>query len=142
MVSKVDCPRGVAAEGKHYYSIWQNIFEIDTKYVPIKPIGKGAYGIVCSAQNTETNEKVAIKKIINAFENRIDAQRTLREIRLLRQIRHDNIIGVKDIMKPSNRHTFNDVYVVFELMDTDLHQIIRSNQPLTDDHCQYFIYQV
>jgi len=28
------------------------------------------------------------------------------------------------------------VYIVYELMDTDLHQIIRSNQPLTDDHCQ------
>ncbi|GLJ46456.1 hypothetical protein SUGI_0979130 [Cryptomeria japonica] len=87
MVSKVDSPKGIAAEGKHYYNIWQNIFEIDTKYVPIKPIGKGAYGIVCSAQNKETNEKIAIKKIINVFENRTDAQRTLREIRLLRQIR-------------------------------------------------------
>uniref|UniRef100_A0A0D6R235 Mitogen-activated protein kinase n=1 Tax=Araucaria cunninghamii TaxID=56994 RepID=A0A0D6R235_ARACU len=142
MVTKVDSPKGIAAEGKHYYSVWQNIFEIDTKYVPIKPIGKGAYGIVCSAQNTETNEKIAIKKIINVFENTTDAQRTLREIRLLRQIRHDNIVAMKDIMKPSERYTFNDVYVVFELMDTDLHQIIRSSQPLTDDHCQYFIYQL
>ena len=31
---------------------------------------------------------------------------------------------------------------VYELMDTDLHQIIRSSQPLTDDHFQYFVYQV
>lgn len=30
---------------------------------------------------------------------------------------------------------------VYDLMDTDLHQIIRSSQPLTDDHYQYFIYQ-
>jgi serine/threonine protein kinase len=49
---------------------------------------------------------------------------------------------VKDIMKPVGRYTFNDVYIVYELMDTDLHQIIRSSQTLTDDHCQYFIYQV
>lgn len=69
-------------------------------------------------------------------------QRTLREFRLLHHIRYDNIIGVKDIMKPPNRRTFNDVYVVFELMDMDLHHIIRSAHPLTDDHCQYFIYQV
>jgi hypothetical protein len=33
------------------------------------------------------------------------------------------------------------VYLVYELMDTDLHQIIRSPQPLTDEHCQYFVYQ-
>jgi len=40
------------------------------------------------------------------------------------------------------RDKFNDVYVVYELMDTDLHQIIRSSQPLTNEHFQYFIYQV
>ncbi|ERM96499.1 hypothetical protein AMTR_s00001p00260820 [Amborella trichopoda] len=33
-------------------------------------------------------------------------------------------------------------YIVYELMDTDLHQIIRSKQPLTDDHCKYFLYQL
>lgn len=31
---------------------------------------------------------------------------------------------------------FNDVYIGYELMDTDLHQIICSSQELTDDHCQ------
>jgi hypothetical protein len=36
----------------------------------------------------------------------------------------------------------NDVYIVYELMDTDLHRIIGSPQPLTDEHFQYFIYQV
>lgn len=38
--------------------------------------------------------------------------------------------------------TFEDVYIVSELMDTDLHQIISSPQPLSDDHCQYFLYQI
>ena len=37
---------------------------------------------------------------------------------------------------------FADIYLVYELMDTDLHQIIRSPQPLSDEHVQYFIYQV
>lgn len=43
--------------------IWRSLFEIDMKYVPIKPIGKGAYGVVCSAKDSETGEKVAIKKV-------------------------------------------------------------------------------
>jgi mitogen-activated protein kinase 1/3 len=86
--------------------------------------------------------QVAIKKIGNAFENLTDARRTLREIRLLRYLRHENIIAVRDIIRPENRDRFTDVYLVYELMDTDLHQIIRSSQPLTDDHFQYFIYQV
>jgi hypothetical protein len=44
-----------------------------------------------SAINTETQEEVAIKKISNAFENRIDAKRTLREIKLLRHMDHENV---------------------------------------------------
>lgn len=107
----------------------------------MQAIGKGAYGVVCSAKNAQNGEKVAIKKIGNAFENLTDARRTLREIKLLRHLRHENIIGVRDIMKAS-RDRFNDVYLVYELMDTDLHQIIRSSQPLTNEHFQYFIYQV
>ena len=46
------------------------------------------------------------------------------------------IIAIKDIIRPPKKDAFNDVYIVYELMDTDLHQIIHSNQSLTDDHCQ------
>lgn len=119
-----------------------NLFEVDQRYVPIKPIGKGAYGVVCSARNVETDEKIAIKKIGSVFENMIDAKRTLRELKLLRHLQHENIIQIKDIMKPTDVERFSDVYIVYELMDTDLHQIIRSSQPLSDDHCQYFVYQL
>ncbi|MBA0749112.1 hypothetical protein Gogos_003072 [Gossypium gossypioides] len=141
MATLVEPPNGVKPKGKHYYSMWQTLFEIDTKYVPIKPIGRGAYGIVCSAINRETNEKVAIKKINNVFENGVDALRTLRELKLLRHIRHENVIALKDVMMPIQRIGFKDVYLVYELMDTDLHQIIKSPQPLSNDHCKYFIFQ-
>ncbi|KAK9038866.1 hypothetical protein V6N11_023709 [Hibiscus sabdariffa] len=142
MAMPVEPPNGVKPIGKHYYSIWQILFEIDTKYVPIKPIGRGSYGVVCSSINRETNEKVAIKKISNVFGNRVDALRTLRELKLLRHIRHDNVISLKDIMMPAQRTSFKDVYLVYELMDTDLLQIIKSPQPLTNDHCKYFIFQL
>lgn len=46
------------------------------------------------------------------------------------------IIKIKDIIRPPEKEKFNDVYIVYELMDTDLNQIIRSSQALTDDHCQ------
>lgn len=128
--------------GKQAYMLWHTLFEIDEVYQPIKAIGKGAYGVVCSAKNMATGEKVAIKKITNAFDNLTDAKRTLREIKLLRHLRQENIIAIMDIMQPTNKDKFNDVYLVNELMDTDLHQIIRSSQPLSDDHYQYFVYQV
>ncbi|KAB5568213.1 hypothetical protein DKX38_002006 [Salix brachista] len=142
MATPVEPPNGVRIQGKHYYSMWQTLFEIDTKYVPIKPIGRGAYGIVCSSVNRETTEKVAIKKIHNAFENRVDALRTLRELKLLRHLLHKNVIALKDVMMPVQRRSFKDVYLVYELMDTDLHQIIKSSQALTNDHCQYFLFQL
>lgn len=141
MARSVDPPNGMGTPGKHYYMMWQALFEIDTKYVPIKPIGRGAYGIVCSSINRDTNEKVAIKKIHNAFENRVDALRTLRELKLLRHVRHENVIALKDIMMPATKN-FKDVYLVYELMDTDLHQIIKSSQALSGDHCQYFLFQL
>ncbi|THU71810.1 hypothetical protein C4D60_Mb04t05430 [Musa balbisiana] len=132
--------KGVPTHGGRYvqYNVYGNLFEVTAKYVPpLRPIGRGAYGIVCAAVNSQTHEEVAIKKIGNAFDNRIDAKRTLREIKLLRHMDHDNVIAIKDIIRPPNRENFNDVYIVYELMDTDLHQIIRSKQALTDDHCQY-----
>uniref|UniRef100_A0A0C9SAA1 Mitogen-activated protein kinase n=1 Tax=Wollemia nobilis TaxID=56998 RepID=A0A0C9SAA1_9CONI len=136
---------GIPTYGGRYvkYNIFGNLFEVPAKYIPpIKPIGRGAYGIVCSAVDSVTNEEVAIKKIGNAFDNRIDAKRILREIKLTCHMEHENILAIKDIIRPPQRENFNDVYIVSELMDTDLYQIIRSNQPLTDDHCQYFLYQL
>lgn len=137
--------KGVPTHGCRYvqYNVYGNLFELTAKYVPpLRPLGRGAYGIVCAAVNSETREEVAVKKIVNAFDNRVDAKRTLREIKLLRHIDHENVIAIRDIIRPPNKETFNDVYIVYELMDTDLHQIIHSNQPLTDDHCQYFLYQL
>lgn len=124
------------------YIVCGTRFDIDKKYRLIKPIGHGAYGVVCSAENVETKEKVAIKKITKAFSNLVETKRTLREVKLLRHFRHANIIEILDIMKPESYDKFEDVYIVSELMDTDLHQIITSNQPLTDEHVQYFIYQI
>uniref|UniRef100_A0A7S0VBZ4 Mitogen-activated protein kinase n=1 Tax=Polytomella parva TaxID=51329 RepID=A0A7S0VBZ4_9CHLO len=120
-----------------------SLFECPAFYQPIKPIGKGAYGVVCSAKNLQNAEKVAIKKIANAFDSLINAKRTLREIKLLKHLNHENVIQVKDLIPPSpTTEPFKDLYIVYELMDTDLHQIIRSNQPLSEDHCQYFLYQI
>jgi serine/threonine protein kinase len=140
--SNVPVQKDCDIPGKSCWVLWRTTFEIDEKYQPIKAIGKGAYGVVCSAKDTISGEKVAIKKISNAFENLTDARRTLREIVLLRQLKHENIVAVKDVLKPPSRNEFNDVYLVYELMDTDLHQIIRSSQPLTNEHFQYFVYQV
>eukprot|EP01064_Diplonema_japonicum_P020368 TRINITY_DN2967_c0_g3_i1.p1 TRINITY_DN2967_c0_g3~~TRINITY_DN2967_c0_g3_i1.p1 ORF type:complete len:398 (+),score=58.33 TRINITY_DN2967_c0_g3_i1:67-1194(+) len=129
--------------GKTCYKIKGNLMEVDSKYEVFHPVGYGAYGVVCAGLNTETGSRVAIKKIPKVFMDLVDAKRILRELKLLPYLRHENVMKIIDIMKPKEgKDRFHDIYVVCELMETDLHQVIRSKQKLTDEHYQYFIYQV
>lgn len=105
-------------------------------------IGKGSYGVVAAAVDTRTGERVAIKKINDVFEHVSDATRILREIKLLRLLRHPDIVEIKHIMLPPSRREFQDIYVVFELMESDLHQVIKANDDLTPEHYQFFLYQL
>ncbi|CAH9142693.1 unnamed protein product [Cuscuta epithymum] len=105
-------------------------------------IGKGSYGVVGSAVDTQTGERVAIKKINDVFEHVSDATRILREIKLLRLLKHPDIVEIKHIMLPPSRREFRDIFVVFELMESDLHQVIKANDDLTAEHYQFFLYQL
>jgi len=105
-------------------------------------IGKGSYGVVGAAIDTHTGERVAIKKINDVFEHVSDATRILREIKLLRLLRHPDIVEIKHIMLPPSRREFKDIYVVFELMESDLHQVIKANDDLVPEHYQFFLYQL
>ncbi|XVF09490.1 hypothetical protein REPUB_Repub07fG0097600 [Reevesia pubescens] len=113
-----------------------------SRYQIQEVIGKGSYGVVGSAIDTHTGEKVAIKKINDVFEHVSDATRILREIKLLRLLRHPDIVEIKHIMLPPSRREFRDIYVVFELMESDLHQVIKANDDLTPEHYQFFLYQL
>ncbi|KAG2425278.1 hypothetical protein HXX76_013860 [Chlamydomonas incerta] len=112
------------------------------RYTVHSLIGKGSYGLVCAAKDNLTGEMVAIKKIQNVFDNVADAHRILREITLLRVLRHPDIVEIKHIMLPSDPNTFKDLYVCFELMESDLHTVIGANDDLTADHHKVFLFQL
>ncbi|KAJ6061545.1 uncharacterized protein N7446_005665 [Penicillium canescens] len=114
-------------------------FNVSDQYEIQDVIGEGAYGVVCSAIHKPSGQKVAIKKI-TPFDHSMFCLRTLREMKLLRYFNHENIISILDIQRPRNYEGFNEVYLIQELMETDMHRVIRT-QDLSDDHCQYFIYQ-
>ena len=115
----------------------------NTYYKPLENIGIGAYGVVCSAIHEKTNDKVAIKKIPNVFEALTITKRTYREIKILKHFKHDNIISIREILKPSESYKdFKEIYVVFDLMESDLHKIIYTDQELTEEHIRYFLYQI
>mmetsp|Transcript_71437 Transcript_71437/g.159957 ORF Transcript_71437/g.159957 Transcript_71437/m.159957 type:complete len:403 (-) Transcript_71437:128-1336(-) len=124
------------------YLVQGTKFEVDKRYKIIEPMSHGAYGIVCSAQDMESDESVAVKKIEGIFEHITVSKRTLRELRILRHLQHENLMAVKNIFMTGTKDDFEDIYVVSELMETDLASTLRSSQVLSDDHCQFFLYQL
>jgi len=117
-------------------------FNLDQRYQILDTIGSGAYGVVVSARDTLTGKEVAIKKIEKAFEHSTFTKRTLRELKILRLLNHENVISIESIQLPVSREAFDEIYVISELMETDLSSVIKSPQPLSDEHCQFFIYQL
>lgn len=111
---------------------------VEKRYELVAKLGKGAYGIVWRAVDRKTKAGVAVKKVFDAFSNQTDAQRTYREVMFLQKLHHENIVKLLNVMRAANR---KDIYLVFELMETDLYATIRCNI-LQDIHKQFITYQL
>ncbi|CDW51969.1 Pkinase domain containing protein [Trichuris trichiura] len=113
---------------------------IESQYYIRRRLGKGAYGIVWKATDRKSGKVVALKKIFDAFRNQTDAQRTYREIMLLQELRlHPNIIKLLKVIKAVGDR---DIYLIFEYMDTDLHNVIKKQDILRPIHVQFITYQL
>ena len=133
----------VYISGKVQYKLRNQLFEIDNYYRVIKAIGIGSYGLVCSCIDTRDNSSIAIKKIGELFDDLVDCRRIYREIKILRLLNHENIVKVNKILHPrEGKERFNNIYVVSELLDTDLGAVLKSNASLTMIHKKYIFYQL
>jgi p38 MAP kinase len=120
----------------------KTIWEVPERYQKLVPVGTGAYGQVCSADDAVTGIKVAIKKLARPFQSAIHAKRTYREMRMLKHMQHENVIGLLDVFTPAEKlEDFDDLYLVTHLMGSDLNNIIKT-QKLSDDHIQFLVYQI
>ncbi|KAI8799946.1 kinase-like domain-containing protein [Cladochytrium replicatum] len=118
---------------------------IMNRYKLRKEIGRGAYGVVWAATDIKTGQEVAVKRVGSRnFEETILAKRALRELKLLRHLNgNDNIAAFLDVdVNDTRPKAFQEIYLVEGLMEADLNQIIKSGQALTEQHFQYFIYQI
>ncbi|XP_050407899.1 serine/threonine-protein kinase NLK isoform X1 [Patella vulgata] len=109
---------------------------------PDRPIGYGAFGVVWAVTDPRDGKRVALKKMPNVFQNLISCKRVYRELRMLCHFKHDNVLSSVDILQPPHIDFFTEIYVVTELLQSDLHKIIVSPQPLTSDHVKVFLYQI
>ncbi|KAL0489058.1 mitogen-activated protein kinase MAPK [Acrasis kona] len=130
--------------------------------------GEGSYGTVVSAINLETGKRVAIKKnrdifpaylnnivpvdknkqkkprcIVPQHRSAIAQLRVLREVKVLRHLgSHPNITHLLDLVLPESFEKFSDVYIVTDLMETDLMGIFENRIQLSSHHIQFVMFQL
>ena len=117
-------------------------WEVGEDYECVKILGQGSYGAVCSAIHKASGKKMAIKKMDGVFEDEVDCKRILREINLLRKLQHPYVISVFDVIEPKNHETFDTVYLVLELAESDLKKVIKSAIHLQIKHIQTVVYNL
>ena len=130
-------------------------FHIPRWYTGLQPVGRGAFGLVCKANVVPgvspagtnayfgrlENPVVAIKKLgaDTAFQDAYHAKQVYREISLLKQLTHPNLIKLVDLFISP----VGDLYIVTEAMECDLAAILRADSfELTEQHVQFISYQI
>lgn len=112
------------------------------RYRLVDVIGKGSYGVVYGAVDTATGRSVAIKKVKDAFRNSLDAARILRELQVLRLLKHEDVVELTHVCLPTDPLHYPDVWMVFERMESDLHTVIAANPRLSVPHVRVMMYQI
>lgn len=85
------------------------------RYQKMEKIGEGTYGIVYKAKDRVTGDIVALKKIRLEAEDEGIPSTAIREISLLKELQHPNIVRLFDVV-----HTERKLTLVFEFLDQDL----------------------
>lgn len=96
------------------------------KYEVIGVVGEGkiqsgAYGVVLKCRNKETSDVVAIKKFKESEEDESTLKTTRREIKILRMLKHDSIVQLKEAFRRKGR-----LYLVFEYVEKNLLEILET----------------
>ncbi|KAF0029451.1 hypothetical protein F2P81_018556 [Scophthalmus maximus] len=117
-------------------------WEVPERYRDLKQAGTGAYGTVCSAWDRRTGAQVAIKKLHRPFQSKLFAKRAYRELRLLKHMRHENVIGLLDVFTAEiSLDRLRDFYLVMPFMGTDLGKLMKLER-LSEDRVQFLVYQM
>lgn len=92
------------------------------KYDVLGVVGEGAYGVVLRCKNKDTNEVVAVKKFKESEEDDVVKKTTLREVKILRILKHENIVQLKEAFRRKGK-----LYLVFEFVERSMLDILEAN---------------
>ncbi|KAG8005821.1 Mitogen-activated protein kinase 12, partial [Nibea albiflora] len=128
--------------GYYRQEVNRTVWEVPERYRDLKQVGTGAYGTVCSAWDRRMGTQVAIKKLHRPFQSKLFAKRAYRELRLLKHMKHENVIGLLDVFTAEiSLDRLRDFYLVMPFMGTDLGKLMKLER-LTEDRVQFLVYQM
>lgn len=120
-------------------------FELSGHFVDPRPLGTGVTGLVLSATDQRTGQRVAIKKLL--MRDTMTVKHALREVKITRRLQHENVVQVHEVLAPYGRPLSQDpvqisaLYIIQECMETDLARLLEQG-PLPTGHATLLFYQL
>nr|ACO14721.1 Cell division control protein 2 homolog [Caligus clemensi] len=106
-------------------------------FTKIEKIGEGTYGVVFKGRNRKTDEIVAMKKIRLESEEEGIPSTAIREISLLKELQHPNIVCLQDVLMQENK-----LYLIFEYLTMDLKKFMDSKSKMDLDLVKSYACQI
>ncbi|NWZ84975.1 CDKL2 protein, partial [Poecile atricapillus] len=108
------------------------------KYQVLGLVGEGSYGVVTKCRNKDNGQIVAVKKFLESDDDAAVRKIALREMKLLKQLRHENLVNLLDVCKRKKRW-----YLVFEFVDhTVLDDLEESPSGLDFETVRKYLFQI
>lgn len=115
-----------------------NIGNVMNKFEVLGVVGEGAYGVVLKCRHKETKEIVAIKKFKDSEENEEVKETTLRELKMLRTLKQENIVELKEAFRRRGK-----LYLVFEYVEKNMLELLEEMpNGAPPDKVKNYIYQL
>ncbi|KAL4660858.1 mitogen-activated protein kinase 4 [Arapaima gigas] len=126
-------------------SLFLHGFDLGGRFSDPQPLGYGTTGLVLSVVDRRNGQRVAVKRL--PLRGALAVKHALREVKITRRLRHENVVAVHEVLGPGGRPLPEDpaflpaLYVVQECMQTDLARLLEGG-PLPGDHAKLLFYQL
>ncbi|XP_067453789.1 cyclin-dependent kinase-like 5 isoform X2 [Thunnus thynnus] len=115
-----------------------DIGDVMNKFEVLGIVGEGAYGVVLKCRHKDTNEIVAIKKFKDSEENEEVKETTLRELKMLRTLKQENIVELKEAFRRRGK-----LYLVFEYVEKNMLELLEElPNGVPTEKARSYIYQL